>query len=236
MSESRKAGRPPKIDRDVIAAVVIAQGPDRATMRSVADALGMSVPGLYHHVRGQQELRTLAAEYILAEAAPPVHVEGEHWAHYLRRCAWFIRRMCARHPSLLEHMLVGALDDDTRLAWISDGVEVLLGQDFDPAQAQTAWSTVTMLAVGNAVDSQREKRASAAGGGWSARARAFLTASTAQRNDGLRALVSSAVDPFTDDAFERQLDIAIAGISARFGFSATPASTGPADGGVVDEV
>lgn len=221
MPRSRRPGRPATVDRAAIAEVVLELGPDRATMRSVADALGMSLPGLYHHVRGQPDLRRLAAEHILAESTPPDH-GGEHWAHYLRRCAWFIRQMCDQHESLLGHLLDGVVDDDTRLAWISDSIEVLVAQGFDPKQAQTAWATITMLAVGNAVDVQRERRAVTDGGGWSVRTNAFVSARQADDVMGLRAVLSADVDPFSDESFERQLDVAILGVTQLYGVLAEP--------------
>ena len=54
--ERKRIGRPPRIDLAAIADAVLVIGFDDVTMRRVADHLGVSVPGLYHYVKGRDDL------------------------------------------------------------------------------------------------------------------------------------------------------------------------------------
>ena len=66
-----KIGRPARIDRAMIARAAYEIGLDRVTMKAVADHLGVSVPGLYHHVQGRDDLMRLGAEYSAAQLHDP---------------------------------------------------------------------------------------------------------------------------------------------------------------------
>ena len=55
-SQPNKVGRPARIDRDAIAEAVLELGLDGISMKAVADHLGVSVAGLYHHVSNRREL------------------------------------------------------------------------------------------------------------------------------------------------------------------------------------
>ena len=48
----RKAGRPPRISRAMIAEAANELGLDGLTLKAVADHLGVTVAALYHHVAG----------------------------------------------------------------------------------------------------------------------------------------------------------------------------------------
>ena len=48
-----KVGRPARIDQMMIADAALEIGLEDVTMKAVAERLGMSVTGLYHHVAGR---------------------------------------------------------------------------------------------------------------------------------------------------------------------------------------
>src|SRR5215207_10003264 len=96
----RPVGRPARIDRDSIARAVIEIGFEDASMKRVAEHLGVSVPGLYYYVRGREDLLRLAAEYSLARTPLPVD-QGQHWAVWLREWARYSRDAMAE-PELME--------------------------------------------------------------------------------------------------------------------------------------
>ena len=52
----RKAGRPPRISRAMIAQAAHELGLEGLTLKAVADHLGVSVAALYHHVSGKDDL------------------------------------------------------------------------------------------------------------------------------------------------------------------------------------
>jgi AcrR family transcriptional regulator len=57
-----RQGRPPKIALDDIIAAALEIGLDRATVKNVADKLGVTAPGLWYHVRTRDELLSLVMQ------------------------------------------------------------------------------------------------------------------------------------------------------------------------------
>src|SRR5947199_8806750 len=84
-----RVGRPPTVTSAEIAEAALAVGLDRATVRSVAEHLGMSVPGLYHHVRTREELLAMAAAHALGGLDLPED-RGQEWTERLLDYAWFV--------------------------------------------------------------------------------------------------------------------------------------------------
>src|ERR1700689_1661122 len=107
-----RRGRPARGDAAAVADAVLQIGVEEATMDRVADRLGLSVPGLYHHVRGRDDLLRLAAERAMSRSEPPVYA-GEHWSDWLVVYARYIRAAFASQPALLEQFVAGSIDDDT---------------------------------------------------------------------------------------------------------------------------
>ena len=71
-----RIGRPPRIDRTAIAEAVLELGLDGISMKAVADHLGVSVAGLYHHVANRHELLVLAAERSLSRTPGRPRITG----------------------------------------------------------------------------------------------------------------------------------------------------------------
>src|SRR5205085_1841085 len=82
---------------------------DDLTMKRVADHLGVSVPGLYHWVKGRDDLLRLAAERALSRVRLPTDT-GQHWATWLREWARYTRTVLAERPELLNQFVNGGLD------------------------------------------------------------------------------------------------------------------------------
>ncbi|HEX5097651.1 MAG TPA: helix-turn-helix domain-containing protein, partial [Acidimicrobiia bacterium] len=102
--ERRKVGRPARLDRDMIAKAAHEVGLDRVTMKAVADRLGVSVPGLYHHIEGRDDLMRLAAEYSASRIPLPVD-RGQHWAAWLLEWAQYSHDAFVAQPELLGQFL-----------------------------------------------------------------------------------------------------------------------------------
>src|SRR5664279_2563254 len=81
-ARTKRLGRPPRITPAQIAEAALAIGLDQATIRNVADRLGMSVPGLYHHVRTREELLAMAAAHGLGEVPLPED-HGQSWTEWM---------------------------------------------------------------------------------------------------------------------------------------------------------
>jgi AcrR family transcriptional regulator len=159
---TRKAGRPPKISRAAIAAAAHEIGLQDLTLRSVAAHLGVSIPALYHHVRGKDDLLALAAEHALASRSRPTD-RGQHWARWLLEWAIHNRLSFVADPGLFEQYLDGGISVDTIVDNQEDVLEVLVRQGFSPREAMSSFQLVTSLALGWAVHDVRERRAAESG-------------------------------------------------------------------------
>jgi AcrR family transcriptional regulator len=211
---TRSVGRPARIDRDAIARAVIEIGYDDATMKRVAEHLGVSVPGLYYYVRGRDDLLRLAAEYSLASAPMPVD-EGQHWARWLREWARYTRSAMSE-PELMDLYRDGGVDTDRMVDVIGSTLDVLCRDGFTPDQAMAAWDATSSVALGSAVADQRERALTDAGRPWFARIHATLAHRGPDEQTTLRALTASGGTTDRDEAFEERLTSMLIGLAVRF--------------------
>lgn len=184
-------------------------------MRRVADHLGVSLPGLYHHVRNQQELLDLAASAALAAVPPPRYV-GQSWSGLLVTYATYVRAALAAEPAILQQLLAGGLDVEGESAYVADSFDALVSQGFTPHAAMSAWTAVTELAMGSVSETQRERLRQREGRQWALRMRDHLSAAHAGAHPGLRALAAGGYEPFRDREFQGRLEMLIAGIAATY--------------------
>ncbi len=209
-----RVGRPPRIDRDAIAAAVLDIGLDRASMKAVAERLGVSVPGLYHHVRNRKELPLLAAERSLAQVQVPED-RGQHWSEWLREWGRYSRASLVDDPELFNQFLSGALSWDSMVEVIDSVILVLTGQGFSPQQAMAAWDAVGRVALGSVAETIRQRAALAAGHPWAAELHRILAGRGPGELSGVRAVVGWA--PHSDEEFEDDLTTVLVGIAVRRG-------------------
>lgn len=215
---SKRVGRPPRIDLAAIADAVLEIGFDDATMRRVADRLGVSVPGLYHYVKGRDDLLRVAAQRALSQVALPED-RGQHWAAWLRAWARYIRAALASRPELVEHFAGGKLDDDRLLEVIGQALDVLCRQGFAPGDALAAWEVVSTVALGSAIEDIREQAAAGAGRPWLARVYAALATRPPDALAALRAIAAEGGPPDRDAAFEERLTTVLVGLAVRLGIA-----------------
>jgi AcrR family transcriptional regulator len=158
----RKVGRPPRIDREKIARAAHEVGLADLTVKRVADHLGVSVAGLYHHIGGKDDLLRLAAEYSATNVATPVD-QGQHWSRWLLEWAHHNRDSFVAEPALLGQYLEGAISTEA----IADNVDAILGvlvrQGFTILEARNAYELVSSCALGSAINAIRQVRAAANG-------------------------------------------------------------------------
>lgn len=217
-SARQRVGRPPRIDRAAIADAVLELGLDDVTMRRVADHLGVSVPGLYHYVKGRDDLLRLAAEQALSRVRLPED-EGQHWATWLREWARYTRDVLAAQPELVNQFISGGLDDDRLIEVIGRTLDVLHRDGFEPDAALDAWEAVSTLALGAAIDEIRERSAEADGRPWPARIFAALVRRQPTELPTLRTIMASGYQRDRDAAFESHLTTTIVGIAVRHGLA-----------------
>jgi AcrR family transcriptional regulator len=215
---ARRRGRPRRISNDEITQAVLEIGTQHVTMRRVAEHLGVSLPGLYHHVRNQDELLRMAATRAMSEFPPPRY-DGQHWAQWLRTYATYVRSALAAEPALLQQLLSGRIEVEGEMEYVAETMDALVAQGFEPDQAMAAWAAVSELALGSVTEVQRENLRVGRGAPWLSRIHVLL----ARRDDGelpgLRAVAASGYQPFADDQFDRRLRLLLTGISIEFNVS-----------------
>lgn len=214
-SSPRRVGRPPRVDREAIARAVLDIGLEASSMKAVAEHLGISVPGLYHHVANRKELLLLAAELSLSEMELPED-RGQHWSEWLREWARYSRDSLVEDPALFNQFLSGALGSDRVVEVIDSVVQVLSRQGFSPSEAVAAWDAVGHCAMGAVVEALRQRAAARAGRPLAAEVHGILAAQDPDQLPGVR----SAMDALERDLaveFEEELTTLLVGIAVRRG-------------------
>ncbi len=205
----RKAGRPPRISKAMIAEAAHDLGLDGLTLKAVADHLGVSVAALYHHVSGKEELMRMAAERSTRAVPLPVD-NGQSWAQWLRDWANYNRAVFSMQPGLLSQYIDGAITPAVVVENLDTILGVLVREGFSIAQANAAYGLVSSYVLGTVVGASWEH---AVGG------RASYQRALARRGKDqlphVRALLASK-DAEDEASFERQLETVLRGIATRF--------------------
>jgi AcrR family transcriptional regulator len=157
-----RRGRPPRIDRAAIAQAAAEIPLSDLTLRSVADRLGVSVPGLYHYVQGRDELLALAAEQSVRRLPLPVD-RGQHWAVWLYEWAVYTRSAFVSDPGLLRQYTDGAIGMEVMADNIETALALCVRQGFSASEALNAYHLVQECALGAAVSQIREDQERAEG-------------------------------------------------------------------------
>jgi AcrR family transcriptional regulator len=221
-----RRGRPSRIDVQSIADAVLEIGPTNASMRRVAEHLGVSLPGLYHHVKNQDELLTLVARRTLEASSPPRY-EGQHWAVWLRSYATYIRTALAAEPALLEKFLGGVTEYDGEMANVGAALDALHAQGLSPTDALDVYSAVVELAMGAVSEAHREYVHRQKGQPWIARIFALTAQAAPGEYSALGAIGQAGYDPFQDKAFQRRVTLLLRGIEVQHGLPPEPGSNQP---------
>jgi hypothetical protein len=126
-------------------------------MKAVADFLGVSVAGLYHHVEGRDDLIRLGAEYSAAQIPVPID-HGQAWTAWLLEWAHYVQGANITQPALTGQFLTGSLDI-RRMASHMDAVfAVLSRQGFSPVETFEAYGLVMECALGAALVEIRQAK------------------------------------------------------------------------------
>jgi len=152
----RKAGRPPRISRAMIAETAHELGLEGLTLKAVADHLGVTVAALYHHVSGKEDLMRVAAEESTRAIPLPVD-RGQHWAQWLLEWAHYNFAVFNAQPGLLGQYLEGAIRPESVVHNLEAILSVLVREGFSVADANAAYELVTSCALGSFVGARWER-------------------------------------------------------------------------------
>jgi AcrR family transcriptional regulator len=147
--ETKRLGRPPRVSTAQIAEAALAIGLERATIRNVADYLGMSVPGLYHHVRTRDDLLAIAAAHSLGELPLPED-HGQPWTEWLLEYGRFVYEALIAQPELIGQILAGTYNTMRMAQHLERLLEVLVGHGFTVDEAYAAYGQLSGAVTGAA--------------------------------------------------------------------------------------
>lgn len=99
-SRAGARGRPPRVTPARLRQAILEIEGEVPSMAGLARQLGVSLATLYSHVRGQEELRRLAADVVFDAWVLPAAPAGMHWSHWLLDFARNGRRMVERYPAV----------------------------------------------------------------------------------------------------------------------------------------
>jgi AcrR family transcriptional regulator len=230
-STARRPGRPPRIDRAAIARAAGEIPLAELTLRSVAERLGVSVPGLYHYVSGREDLIRLAAEQSALRMTMPVD-HGQHWALWLYEWAAYNRRAFIGDPELLKHFIDGAVGPELMAPAIDRAIGLLMRQGFTAGEALEAFDLVSQCGLGSAIAAIRDERGRREGSPFDLEVRSLIARgeqlphlqrvlsddAAAAASEGGAGAVAGTVAPPSDAArFRRQIITVLAGIAVQRG-------------------
>lgn len=206
-----KTGRPARLDRDMIAKAAYDIGLDRVTMKAVADQLGVSVPGLYHHVQGRDDLMQLAAEYSASRIRLPED-RGQSWPQWLMEWSRVSYRSFLSSPELLVQSMRGTMSVDRMVVHVDVVTGFLMRHGFSPIEARDAYTLVSRCAIGAAISQMRQNEA---GRGLLAEYHGVLASRAPDELPNLRRIVAEMHDD--GPSLEEQICTVLVGIAARRG-------------------
>lgn len=93
-------GRPPRVTAERLQQAILEIEGEVPSMAGLARQLGVGVATLYSHVRGQDELRRLAADVAFDAWELPSASGDMHWALWLLEYARDTRRLTERYPAV----------------------------------------------------------------------------------------------------------------------------------------
>jgi len=200
MNDVRRVGRPSQVTPAQIAEAALAVGLDRATVRNVADRLGMSVPGLYHHVRTREQLLILAAAYSFQALLCP-DPEGKSWSEWLVEYCRKVFDTMVGQPELVMQIVVGTTNPAIHAQHLERYLEILGSHGFDVTAAYELYQEVMSAVVGAAAMEVGDRTAADAGRSLFPNLAAAVAAAPEERLTLIRRLIASKGGG-TPDRFE----------------------------------
>jgi AcrR family transcriptional regulator len=158
------AGRPKlraeRLDEASIvnAALAVAQdNVDNLTMRSVSEALQVSVGALYKHVAGRDALIALVVEKILSQAPPTSANGGDGWLA-LRAQVLGVQALVDLYPGMDEMVVAHSPNSPKANELRREGIAALQAEGLTLDQAMLVYRAVTYLWLGARVAAKGRAR------------------------------------------------------------------------------
>jgi AcrR family transcriptional regulator len=185
----RAAGRPPTVSVAQIAEAALAIGLEKATVRKVAERLGMSVPGLYHHVRTREQLVMLAAAHSF-EAAPCPDPGSKSWAQWLVEYCRVVFDVLVNEPELFARIAAGTTDPIVHARRLERFLEIAGSLGLEVAEAYEVYQEAMSAVLGAAALSIGDRAAAGSGGGLFPHLNAAVAGAAGERLALVRKLIA----------------------------------------------
>lgn len=180
-------------------------GLERFTVRRLADELGVQSPALYWHVRTKRELLDAMADRIIRDAGMGPPRAGESWAAWLRRRAHGYRDAVRSHRDGVTLVSgVTSLSAQT-MTDLEDELEALVIAGFTPSEAFGAIAALSQFTLGFLMQEQAERPL---------RPSDAVPLEPPSVPPTIAAALRDGASSIGDGAFERGLDVIIAGVAA----------------------
>ncbi len=216
---TRKAGRPARLNRAMIAEAAHELGLEGLTLRAVADHLDVSISALYHYVGGRDDLMRAAAERS-AQAVPlPVH-RGQNWSQWLFDWAHYNHAVFTTQPGLLGQYLEGAIGPESVLFNLDIILGVLVDEGFTVTEANDAYVLVSACVIGLVISAKRDSNLADRGIGSEAY-RKILSETPRRQLTHIRRLVKER-RAGARLSFEREIETVLRGVAATKGIPLQP--------------
>lgn len=155
-----ETGPPARLNRDLILKTALVQidavGPQRLSMRSLAQDLGVEAMSLYRYVNGREDLLEGVVGLLMGDLNANLDAElTEHWQGFMQTVAHEVRRVAVAHPRAFplvatRHPAAPWLRPPLRSVEVVDTfLTALIGFGFTDEQAVDAYRSFTSLLLGH---------------------------------------------------------------------------------------
>lgn len=149
-------GLAPGLTRERIVAAALGiideEGLGAATMRRVAQALGVQAPSLYNHVRSKEALLDAVAGSVM-DQVDTSGFDGVEWRAAIQRWAWSYYDALVAHPNLVPHLAAAFGRLDAALIRADEVYAGLLRQGWTPSRATRIAAAIRYAVYGAALGS-----------------------------------------------------------------------------------
>ncbi|NIL87444.1 hypothetical protein RhoFasGS6_04868 [Rhodococcus fascians] len=138
-STSRKR----RVTPETMAEAGIALTLPKVTVKSVADALGVSIVAIYNNIDGPTALKALVAEEILRRWSPPLPGDDEPMHDALLGLSSALRVLVLENPGIAEY-LIGLTPSSVDALRMADTVQTRYRVRYELTSKQATWAVITV--------------------------------------------------------------------------------------------
>lgn len=165
VTTKRRVGRPARVSAASIVAAALDIGLERATLKLIAERLGVAQATLYRHVANRDELLRLAAfEVTLARRLPDA--AAAHWSELAARYAESLYESFLAEPALIGELLKGRLGPHAEVDVLEQFLDAMAAHGFHPKEALRLFHAIGTLVIGAAAGAIGHTAASERGKPW----------------------------------------------------------------------